>query len=340
MKYAPVFAFKTMESVKANGGSGYSWWSYQNLEWPGFNQSYGLLYSGNCNPITCTTLEKPLVEEFRNFNPENYSYNPQKPSNYYNPHYYDLSGVNLNSQTIEGAVVDENGNPIEDAVVTVKTRIGTSGPTFLHYTFTDENGHFEILPYDEDISLPPDIWPRQADFINLKISAAGAERSLWGASGNILTPPQPIHPDNEGDIVNGNTYMLKQQKFEYELSVENLTIEESKPELLKAWNKIYANNLTVSSSVIGDIKAHTEIYLSGETHLSAGSELRLYNTITFADCTCFMGDFRSDENTVVLNNTHSKGSNTGFEKTIQASFQTEAEELHVKVFPNPAKKYC
>ncbi|MBN2680946.1 MAG: cellulase family glycosylhydrolase [Bacteroidales bacterium] len=313
------FAHETLKSVVENGGSGYSWWVYSNLSWGNRCSSYGLLNPGLCEPIPCTSLEKPLVEEFRNFNPVNYSYNPQKPSNYYNPHYYDLSGVNLNSQTIEGTVVDENGNPIEDAVVFCQT----SGGYFQHYTFTNEEGQFTVLPFDENDPLNPS----NGSIVNLKISTAGAERGIWGSS----------RPDDQGPVIDNAVYVIKQNKFEYNLNSDNQVINESNSELLKAWNSISANNLTVSSGVSGEVKARSEINLTGETHLVAGSELRLYNTNVFADCACFMGDFRSSENTVVLNDLVSKSSTGNISKNIEAVFQHIPGEILVKVFPNPAK---
>lgn len=317
------YASQTLEAVKANGGSGYSWWVYQNLNWSNMNESYGLLQSGNCFPLPCTSLEKPMITEFKTFDPSSIAYSPTKPANYYNPYNYDMSGVNPSSEVITGTVVDEFGYPIKNAVIYAHTTIA-DWP--FHYTFTNEDGYFELLPYDTDESAFG--WPRFATIKNLKISASGAERVLWGSD----------LPDSDSIYINnGATYILNQNKFYYELNSEDQIISESKPDLLKAWNIVTANNLQIYSGVEGDISSRSEVHFTGETNISFGSEVHIFNTETFADCACFTGDFRSMTYTSIVNAESENKSKFSTTKSIDVVFELTDQYIIARIFPNPAR---
>ncbi len=99
-----VFAKATLEITRDCGGSGYSWWMYQDVDWgfPEMEDYFGLVNHQN-NP-------KPASMEFTLFNSDIQGGTCIVPSNYYN--FYEYSNYN-----ISGVIKDQNNQPIKNAVI-------------------------------------------------------------------------------------------------------------------------------------------------------------------------------------------------------------------------------
>jgi hypothetical protein len=121
------FADFTMQRALDCNCSGYTWWQFQEINWRNPWEDYlGLITHFDKNLQNNGEKEKLVMQSFKNFNPNNINVsNCVKPSNYYNM----WGKTYLRNQ---GRVVDNQGNPIKDAV------IDRSG-----ITFTDENGYFK-----------------------------------------------------------------------------------------------------------------------------------------------------------------------------------------------------
>lgn len=120
------FADFTMQRALDCGCNGYTWWQFQEINWQNPWEDYlGLITNFDPNIPNNGENEKLVIQSFINFDINNINTsNCVKPSNYYN--------IDGNTYLRNyGRVVDNQGNPIKDAV------IDRSG-----FTFTNENGYF------------------------------------------------------------------------------------------------------------------------------------------------------------------------------------------------------
>lgn len=163
------YASTVLDMAKYYKASGFSWWNYQDYDWGNQDAYYGLLYR---HPKTYKVTEKPAVEAFRNFQPDRVAPNFERPDNYYDP--FNNRKHNPRRNHLTGRVTDNFGNPILDAYIEGWTLLYQSdGKSYYehHYTFSDENGRYRIIPYDPD--------PRPPNYeviIQVIISAPGYSR--------------------------------------------------------------------------------------------------------------------------------------------------------------------
>jgi hypothetical protein len=117
VKYAAqdTFAKQTLDQVCNCGGIGYSWWQYKDVQWGTFHSDYmGIVnWNGTTTNEKGNTIfgtPKPLQQIFQSYVPVKNKNNCLKFDNYYN-----LSGYK--DHRILGTILDENGKPIEGAVI-------------------------------------------------------------------------------------------------------------------------------------------------------------------------------------------------------------------------------
>ncbi|MFH1159864.1 MAG: hypothetical protein V1733_02830, partial [bacterium] len=137
------------------GGSGFSWWFYQDV----CNDGYGILKQNQvCTNWPCSTILKPVWEVFDDFTPPSTGACSEPPY-YYDPYYHEVYAP-PDTNIVTGYVLDREDNPIKDAVIFAHTRLyNTQNPANpviydFHYTFTDDNGLFTVIPYDFDTRPP------------------------------------------------------------------------------------------------------------------------------------------------------------------------------------------
>lgn len=326
-----MFADTTLKMLMNFGGSGYSWWYFQEIIDDDKEEvGYGLLKHGDV--ASDTIEEKPAVEIFRNFLDSNrltplYSADTSlkfKPENYYDPFYYSQYNDSIPTY-IHGKVIDQYGNKIEDAFIDAFTKVEWTDSIFHftiynHYSLTNEDGNYTIIPIDED-----SIFNQRFKYVfELRYSATGAEyKKIGGWSG--------------GAIIDSSTITLKRTNFKYDDLVQNLTITESTYKLLSGWNTLTAENVTVENGVSGDITARQEVHLTGETHIEAGSEVHIYNAETFKDCDCYVNFTRMSNEFVTDSRINAGIKQLKIDKNMELDFKLPHEEFSVSVYPNPSE---
>jgi hypothetical protein len=136
---------------------GYSWWQYQEEEWQNSGDLFGLVTYYNtttqgASPYYGQTF-KPAVSSFQNFpsDIQNTSH-CTAPTNYYNPN-------NFGQYSVYGHVLDNNGNPIVNAVIYAQQYKGGSNTWPTYVTYTDANGNYALYSNTQVSS--------QGDFYNV-----------------------------------------------------------------------------------------------------------------------------------------------------------------------------
>ncbi len=321
------FAKFTQNAVCSCGGSGYSWWIYQDVHYvdpPNYvDNYYGLLYRDNAPSLAA---EKDVVNDgFRNFTPTvgpcPLDYSPLYDASklYYNPFQHPPS-IN---ETITGTIKDQDGNPIKNAVIAGNTDLGTNqstGKTLsdLHYTFSDENGYFEIIPYDYNSD-----YSGGGNIIDLFISSAGAERIAFKNSSIAGNPPVPQPNSNP-------TITLERIKFSYDNVISNITIPYGEIRNLKGYNSLTVSDITVQSGATSDIIARNEVNILKEFSTENGSEVHIFCEETAADC----NDYINYSMPIVQKTMYTASQNEMKTREIEVQFKSSISKL--KVSPNPS----
>lgn len=132
------FALKTLKQSFNCGAAGYSWWQYKDVSWPEYHASYmGVVNRAGETATIAGAVKgtpKPVVEEFKAFDPVAVNDSCIFLSNYYNY-------SNHRDCRLKGFLVDEDDNPIEGGVVLAWNQWWTSS----YHTVTNADGSFELL---------------------------------------------------------------------------------------------------------------------------------------------------------------------------------------------------
>jgi hypothetical protein len=134
------FARKTLKQAYDCGAIGYSWWQYKDVEWHSYHANFmgvvnwkGETKTTKANiPVKGTV--KPLVEEFKKFNPSAKKDSCLCLSNYYNYSQH-------HSCRIIGELTDENNKPIQGGVILAWNEYWSHS----YHTVTKPDGSFELL---------------------------------------------------------------------------------------------------------------------------------------------------------------------------------------------------
>ncbi|MBL0051627.1 MAG: hypothetical protein IPP29_09055 [Bacteroidetes bacterium] len=245
------YAEQTLKYVYDCDGSGYSWWIYQNMYWGADGSYYGLLDFGLCNPIPCAPLYKPIVAAFTNFSSTALKDPCNAPSNYHDPFNHSIYSPNTN--IIHGNIKDDDGNPVEDAVVfgytILEVDVNNNALSIdHHYTLSDPIGNFSLIPYDFINNFPPE----PNTIVDMTISATGCERLHYGwANGSTNCPP--IIP-NPPPTTNQN-YVVKRIHYNYDNYVKNKNIDIASYEKLEWMEHTHDRNVTIQPFVTSKIAA-------------------------------------------------------------------------------------
>jgi len=306
------YAAYTLDLARFYEGSGYSWWNYQDYYWSEDDCYYGLLFR---DPITHIVTEKPIVNEFRQYNPNNSPPAFTPPNNYNDP--FNHAYFNPNHNYLSGHVQDEDGNPIQDALIQGWTAISTNGQGEIvydpHYTFTDSNGDFTIIPYDYDINTDPNY----EVIVQIKVSASGCSRFITGWYSNSTgVPPQSV-----------DTIILKRIDFSYEKHISNISC--SDPVLYQAWDNLTFTNVYIEPDVNFEAKARREISLFDEFH--AFNEAWIHTTETFIPCESLSSGFLKSETIPENQGIHEQQ----ITNSIQLNFVTLTDIFDFTIYPNP-----
>ncbi len=134
------FARKTLQQAYNCGAIGYSWWQYKDVEWHSYHANFmGVVnWKGETktikNNIPVIGTFKPVVEEFKKFDPASKKDSCICLSNYYN--YSQFKDCR-----ITGVLLDENNNPIQGGVILAWNEYWSHS----FHTVTKPDGSFELL---------------------------------------------------------------------------------------------------------------------------------------------------------------------------------------------------
>jgi len=330
-----TYALQTLNATCNCGSSGYSWWSYQDVSYsdpgPSFGGNFFGLLERNHAPES-SAEKQPTVNNFRNYTPGitgscpvDYSstYNINKL--YYNPYQHPSNPT----KTITGTITDQNSTPIpiKDAYLLAWTDLGWTfdptppNPQFiwhsdLHYTFSDNNGYFEVIPYANILYPAIDIYPAgTGNIVNITMSAAGAERINYGWCCNNIT-------SNISCTLN---------KVNYDVSINNHTVSNGTSENFQAKNTLTTSNIVIQSGATAEFKATNEIHLLPGFDAESGSDVHIYCTPVFLDCSNYSSfQMQRQANPYVTQSVE-----TEITKEIEVNFKKINIENSLSVFPNP-----
>ena len=150
------YAEYTMLKALSCGCKGYSWWQYQDVTWADCLQNHLGIYTRYPN-----VRPKNVASLFPSYPPHPQYLACNKPDCYYN-----IPGDSI--ANISGLVIDQNSNPIKDAIITAwSTTYKTK-----YSTFTDSQGRYTIFtPKDTVLYL---VWVSQKGYTSDSIHHAGS----------------------------------------------------------------------------------------------------------------------------------------------------------------------
>ena len=325
----------TLDAICNCGGSGFSWWQYQDVWWGTPKEDFlGLLERANTPKPSAE--KQPAVNHIRNYVPRTTGACPvdrtdtfNASKTYYNHYRYEYSAND--PKIIKRHVKDTDGNPIKDAVVRVWVDMGNIVPTIylpngdsLTYfsdgflTHTDINGYFEAIPkqfnnLSDTIPLPAQ-WPGIA---RIQVSAAGADvyQSKW----------------SPGNLQNEIPSIIEIQKLKDYVVVANQTVNSGQTKKYSGRRSLTVSNTNINPGGKATFTSQKSVFLLPGFFANAGSDASIY--IAPPDCDD-LSSFtyvprESNDNISLLKNKPEA-------KAIELSFENSTLENHISVYPNPA----
>jgi len=239
-----------------------------------------------------------------------------EPPYYKDPFYHEVYSPNTNIVT--GTVLDQENNPIKDAVVFAQTRLadppGKDPKFYPFYTFTDDNGLFSLTPYDYDSASP-----NYNTIECLTISATVCSRFLkanWG---------------NYGGVDSGQIYHIVKFDLNDEESFEDLTIYGNENIVLQAWDELSLTDVEVQQNATCEVKARTEVVVNQQLTAANGSETWIHIGTPFIPCDS-ISLFPDTTYKSILNDNLIEEIAI---KRIMLNFTTVHRAFDILVYPNP-----
>lgn len=325
-----LYANTALYSTCNCGGSGFSWWSFQDTYYYDPNdintigrQYYGLL-EREYGP--CHDAEKPAVSIFRNYTPGitgscPVDYNPTFDASklYYDP--YQNSQMNTAmTNAVSGYIYDTDNHPVKNAFILALNWLYREPQTqkYIHswiYTFSDENGYFKVIPYNYK-------YYGDNKIIHIEGSASGAESFCRDS-------PPPYWANNQMNPANVGTIYIRKSSFQNKTNVTGINVASGNTENFKGGMSLIIDNSNISG--ISDFTARQEVQINTEFNASYGSEVHIYTSATFADCS----DFSTFVPKSVKNILSTGNSTLNNSREIELQFNKIENELDAIIIPNP-----
>ena len=313
------YATNSLAAVRNCGGSGYSWWNFQENWWVPMQDGLGLLRHGN---LSDPNIDKPVVSVFTSYPspppapqqcdyPSNYT-DPDN-WNYYSPTYPDkIQGTiseNISNNGIEDAIFRTDiyyHLPSDPPEVTLPTHPSGSN------TYTHADGTYILnpkYPGSDAISVSA-----------IAAVAAGTNRYWYD-----WPPPSLLaFPIN---------ISLNLVPFKYDLSVTNEVVTASNPRNFQGWNTLTASNITIQNGAVSEFKARDGVTINGDFTAELGSDVYIYCTPTFPECNNLSPIKNMKTNNTVPDET--SGKEAEIIKQLNVNFIPISEYAFLDVFPNP-----
>lgn len=331
------FALESLDAVRNNLGSGYSWWAFQNVTW--FSPSspcwpdcapqdfFGLLHYGDG---TSNWYDKGAVSVFKNYSVPSPSTNSQ-PLNYFDPFSIKSTLNTSATNAVFGFITNNKGNPIKDAVVFGTSWLATDNGSplpgdeiYYHdspFTFSHADGSFESVPYN--YFQPTTSNPHR--IVNVRVTAVGAERKCVGSC---------VWPYGESQMSSSAVNIsLNNVTTGFNAFVENEIVNVGETRNYYGWNTLTTTNISIDGNgTIGgncNFTARESIHLSPGFNAKYGSEVHVFSSEAFSECLDFT-NFAKFANPTITVNDDRKNQN----KVIELIFG-DLKGMQVAVFPNP-----
>jgi hypothetical protein len=305
------YARESQEMVLNYGGSGYSWWEFKNKYfYPKdsafyYQNFFGLLHYGDPDSDTLpgtfvynNSINKPVVDGAFGSNIPTIRYTAYKPPNYYNP-------FNTTSNTLGGIVIDQYGSLVSDAII---FGINSSIPPYDYkvYTFSDSIGMFNI-------STP-------LDGFNNKFT-----RLL------SVYPGTNIYDTTHNPNLTGSNFVCKLyiNSLKINDTIHYKTIQNGQNDTLASLNTLTTTEVYIDPGGIADLHARYDVNLLPGFEAYSGSEVHIYNTVTYPICDC---SFKKNANSYV---DKLEQQDAEISKEIEIKFKLNEDMFIANVFPNP-----
>jgi hypothetical protein len=321
------FASYTLNAARNCGASGYTWAGYQDVEnnsfvSPSFSSDFlGLIERYQ---VPSPLAEKPAVDTFRYWNyvknncPACYSLIYDTASLYYNPFSHPTFDSVAAGFIKTAYVVDQDNNPITDAYIGSMTWMrGRNTPfyydddlTDYHYTFTDENGFYTIIPYDYF-----DIINDSAFVLSIDLFAAGAESkrfSFW----DFNLPP------------NYSQISLNKIDYNYHGVVSNITITSGNDQTFKGYYSLTVQDVTIQNYASADFYADYLVHIKPGFTALKGSNARLFCADTAYFCSDYLWNDGINKSDILMAEQIPK-------TEIVLQFKIVEQSQNISIYPNP-----
>ncbi len=339
------FARQTQQMVLNHSGSGYGWWEFMwDEKSPPFNnanafsdQYIGLLDKGDPAAlgggyVYDNSLDRPIIAAFDTdpiTKPQPGTGN--MPANYYNP----FGGDSTINYFITGTVIDQDNNPIKDAILNARNNWGDNVVPdeykFDIHTFSRENGNFSLTApighffNTEDIN-DPDRYD-YSKFIIVYFNAPAARNSNENEKNKV---EYWNIPDIGGNI-NANLTKLQRMTGVFDKTVVDEVINNGNSLFeASARNVLKVKNTLVEATGIADFHASQAVVVEDYFITTEGSYVDIYIAPVDFNCVDFPDPvYKTDETNI----------SPVEEQTLPAkSFEVRYTLLQssMRLMPNPA----
>lgn len=276
-----AFVQASLEYTRAAGGSGWSWWVFQDFRWYDpftarpieVRENYfGMLRLGDQN---APWYEKPAVDVVRNYVPAPMPAVPgSQPANYHNPN------ILANVPWLTGTVEDQFGQPLKEVNARIwckSNNVNDPDPELALHTFhsayTDMNGNFIFFIEPQTSGYEPPVYE------NLLIVGLGTDRVFYGTWFDTSIP-------------NGVAHQLAKHPFLFNGQLANKDIYNTTLEPTQqyhAWTDMTVQDVNVHAgpepgASYVEMAARRSVHIMGEFHAQSGSTLHIRTLETFPEC--------------------------------------------------------
>jgi len=187
------------------------------------------------------------------------------------------------------------------------------------YTFSKADGSFEVIPYNYDN-------PNDNKIVYIIGSAVGAETF---EKGQMWSEPYgwtdvQMNPANVG-IIN-----IARSDFQNTSYITGKTVAFGNTENFKGGMNLIVSNTTVYGA--SNFTAREDININSEFHAAFLSEVHIYPSETFPDCSDYTNFFTKRPNNFLATN---DSFNNTFPREIEVQFKKNEVALDASIIPNP-----